>query len=181
LSGDPDTSVSLDGSSAGQMTVTDIADLRITGDITLEAWVNPTDRAGFYNIGSKGTNGHPWLWYLQNTSGLPRFASAFPSFVEATTAPTSGDWSHLAVTRSGTTITHYLNGVANGTDTLATTTDDGGNFIVGNHPSVGIFKGGIDEVAVYGTALSEARLLAHYQAGAPVASTVKQLALLGVG
>ena len=71
----------------------------------------------------------------------------------------------LSVTRSGTTYRLYVNGVqvATATGTMVTPTGGGRFGAVGGAP----FKGVIDEAAIYPTALSAARIAAHYAAGRP--------------
>jgi chitinase len=55
--------------------------------------------------------------------------------ITATNAVTANQWNHIAVVRSGSTITHYLNGTANGTGTSSATftplTTD--NFAIGSN------------------------------------------------
>ena len=75
----------------------------------------------------------------------------------------------------------FINGVSKGTKTHATDFDaTPGNFNVGKRSTASDpFDGKIDEAAIYGTILSSARILAHYNAGAggaawaqPVADTL---------
>jgi len=43
------------------------------------------------------------------------------------TAITSGQWNHIVASQSGTTVSFYLNGAADGTPSVSTTLGDGGN------------------------------------------------------
>ena len=84
------------------------------------------------------------------------------------------NWHHIVTTWDGTTIKVYADGVlatsgtpgpinrSTATDLLIAngrSTDDGGN------PYYGSPYNGMDDVSFYGTPLSAAAVLAHYQAG----------------
>jgi hypothetical protein len=78
------------------------------------------------------------------------------------------EWTHLVMTRSGSTLRLYLNGTA-----VATATASGplntssGVLAIGRTGSVAVdyFKGSIDEVAVYPSALSATAIAEHYRIG----------------
>jgi hypothetical protein len=76
-----------------------------------------------------------------------------------------GSWHQIDVTYDGTTVTAYLDGQPVGTTllngTLNTTT---GSFNIAGGPSENIFTGSLEEVSVYPTALSAARIAAHFAA-----------------
>lgn len=79
---------------------------------------------------------------------------------------------HLVATYNGTTIRMYVDGVEQRNAPLATPTslvyDDVTTPLgQGNQFVTGPFLGDLDEVAVYSTVLSPARIMAHYTAGAP--------------
>lgn len=73
---------------------------------------------------------------------------------------------HLTLTYDGTTAIFYVQGVSRVTNT-PTLNITYGNASIGQDVGTGLFLSGvIDEVAIYNSALSAARVLAHYQAGA---------------
>jgi hypothetical protein len=78
-----------------------------------------------------------------------------------------GAWHHVvAAFDRDAGITVHVDGVSR--FTAATTIgsiDNTGPFLVGKSTGYGYFSGEIDEVAVYPTALSAARVQAHYSAG----------------
>jgi hypothetical protein len=81
---------------------------------------------------------------------------------------TSVGWSHLAMTRSGSILRLYLNGTAVATSTASGPLNtSSGILAIGRTGSVSVdyFKGGIDEVAVYPTALSAAAIAEHHRVG----------------
>jgi hypothetical protein len=82
-----------------------------------------------------------------------------------------GQWTHLAVSRNGTSVTFYKNGVSLGSDTL------GGDTVVNNIGSLGGygdgtfgFQGRIDDVRIYSRALSAAEIKQLYNLGAATIS-----------
>ncbi len=130
----------------------------ITGNMTIEAWVNPTDYSNFNGILSKtaGNQPKPYDFYLVQGSGIPVLfrgnGTGANSNVNATTAPPTGVWSHIVVTTSGSTVNHYLNGVPNGSGNLgpAGTPANGTDIAyIGTRSDLATrFKGGIDEVRI---------------------------------
>ena len=94
----------------------------------------------------------------------------------ASTAMVSGGIYHLVAVADGTDVILYVNGVE------AARTACVGNFgstleapVIGD--TAAGFSGIVDEVAWYGTALSPARVLAHYEAGKPAPPTPYDLVI----
>jgi hypothetical protein len=94
---------------------------------------------------------------------------------------TTGVWNHVAATWDGATIRFYINGVAagiasaSGTLSTYTTPVDLGTYENLRGSGSSYFWGGtLDEVAVYATALSAARISSHYSAAtsAPACSDI---------
>jgi len=165
---DSDTAITLDGST-GYVSVPDAASLHIVGDITIEAWVHPTDLLNFNMIVTKDllNVARPYEFRLDQTTGKAVLLNQAGVAVTATTGVAAGAWTHVAVTVAAGTATHYLNGAANGTGASSASTDGGGPLLIGARADLAAsqkFKGIIDEVAIYNSALSVTRLLAHFNA-----------------
>ncbi|MCC7451492.1 MAG: hypothetical protein IT324_29050, partial [Anaerolineae bacterium] len=143
--------------------------LNIKGDITLEAWANPAvlnsldrmivHKGGYqYRLGLNNSN----KWYGRV------YISGSPYDVVAPTTAAVGRWDYIAMTRSGSTLTLYINGVA-----VATGTASGSLVTTSNALAIGrkgslseaYFNGAIDEVAIYNKALTADQIAAHYNAG----------------
>jgi hypothetical protein len=173
---DGSTAVAFSGAGTQRVDVAHAASLALTGAFTLEAWVNPTDRANFYWIVAKtsGALPAPFEWRLENTTGLPNLlygdGGASPGTVVGTTAPALGVWSHVAVTVTAgltPTVTHYLNGAPNGSAVGAShaRADGGLSLRLATRDDLFAgFKGGLDEIPVYNAVLSGASLAAHFAA-----------------
>lgn len=145
--------------------IADANQISLTGDFTLEAWVKVTDFITFRSIMGK-TNGQqpaPFDFYLNQTSGVPRILvgnGSTAQIVVATNAPPVGEWAHLAVVKSGTSITHYLNGAPNGTGTITTpAVDNNGTLRIGSRDDESIWmKGRMDEVRLWNIARTESQI-----------------------
>jgi hypothetical protein len=91
------------------------------GDFTVELWVYPTSTPDAYNciIGNFSESGTTYGWNLMLTSGqLVHVNVAGTSNNSAQTVPLN-TWSHLAITRAGSTVFIFVNGKKD-TTTLTT-------------------------------------------------------------
>jgi len=133
---------------------------------TVEAWVKPLDANGRWFAGW-GTNSTDRVFDV----GVSGSAVIVAGYADDLTFPTStlvnGAWHHVAVSYDGTTATAYVDGVAIGSKSFArplNTITDGflriGATVNGGSPTYG----GLDEVAIYPTALTAAQISAHYAA-----------------
>jgi hypothetical protein len=175
LAGDPNTAMTFNG---GYVNVPNKANLDPTGDLTVEAWAKPTTLGVTQTVVHKGdgTSESGWQYRLSMTSSNHWRGTVYVGGTAYTvTDPnteSAGQWYYLAMTRSGSTLTLYVNGAA-----VATTTVGGalnsttGLLAIGrtgsaSEPSWSTypFAGTIDEVAVYNHALTATRVQAHYAA-----------------
>lgn len=136
------------------------------GDVfTLEAWVKRQDSTTTeHNIITKDTNGY-MLGILDNQVFLARPGVAL--IAESSITITDTDtWHHLVATKDGATSKIYVDGedvTSLGTNSTITNTTSA-LFIGHGHAANRHLVSHLDEVAVYPTALSGARILAHYEA-----------------
>ena len=92
-----------------------------TGDFTIEFWMNPSNITGTWQaiISRKyqGSGG----WRIYKTAGSNNLSFYHPSGYYSTTNTglTNGTWHHIAVVRSGSTLTTYVDGTSRGTDTIS--------------------------------------------------------------
>jgi len=81
-------------------------------------------------------------------------------------AVTAGAWHHIVATYDETKVVLYLDGVAIGEVPSGSELPSGMELVVGFRDGDSrVFRGAIDEVAIYGRALSAARVHAHYALG----------------
>jgi hypothetical protein len=145
------------GTSA-KVTIPDAPSLRLTTDMTLEAWVKPSKvTRAWRDVIYKGNDNY----FLEATTNrkVPGGGGTFgPNdvWMYGTAALAVNTWTHLALIYDGVTLRLYVNGVQVAsraqTGNLATSANPlqiGGDSIFGQY-----FQGTIDEVRIYNQALS---------------------------
>ena len=146
------------------------ASLRVTGDITIMAWVNVTNYSALRCLISKSNSGGfpaPYDVYMTTGAGpyMSRGNGTLYASSNGTSSPAAGQWRHIAVTMAGTTVQYYVQGGTNGSSQpLSTTIGD-----TGENCAVGIRKDGatkmlglIDELRLYNRALTATEIARHY-------------------
>ena len=122
-------SVYFDGTSGNWLGVADSADLNVgTGDFTLECWIKPegTDFGGIF--GAYAYAGDAVLFQISN-GGVLRFVNPSGITVTGSTNMRSktGDWHHIAMCRSGSTLRGFVDGVQEISTSYSTAIDWGHN------------------------------------------------------
>jgi hypothetical protein len=112
--------VSFDGS-GDTLTVTSSDFSFGTGDFTIECWYNLTATPTNFYIFDFGSNGMRFQIYDSGSGPMVYMMTSTSTYV---TAPansyvTVGQWYHIAMTRRGTTVTAFINGISQGTQTVA--------------------------------------------------------------
>jgi hypothetical protein len=157
-----------------------------SSDYTWSMWINPdtvAEEAGLFTQGETGcfenNKGHGYsivrtisdkigfLFYVTQFSGGEIKCDPYLGLTSADEV-NDGEWSHIAVTKTGAIINFYINGNPSGTGSSATQDYSGLNKHIGTkfstagpNPSNN-FKGKIDEVMVYNVALSEEDVMKIY-------------------
>jgi MSHA biogenesis protein MshQ len=145
---------------------------------SFEAWVKPVTDTYYHNVLSRSdgqasaTTGYLMYIEPQATPALMDFAhysgTGMTDIAESNTAIATGTFTHLVGVYDGMNVYIYANGMLMGSAATTFTTPATTNPFVVGAQSGGLtswFNGQIDEVAVYGTALSQARIVAHYNVG----------------
>jgi RHS repeat-associated protein len=133
---------------------------------TFEVWerATATGTMGLLSYGTASTNQYIALDITNTTLSL----DAYTNYVMISTSSSleDGKWHQVAATFDGTsTVTLYVDGAAIGTGTLSpSTTLQQGLWLGSALDGASYFQGALAEVAVYPTALSAARIQAHYSA-----------------
>ncbi len=154
-------------------------DLRLTGaDFTLAMWVQYTGDisipAAFMTVDDGPGARNKWLWlhrggqnafHINDTSGVQTWLDS--DFWR----PTTGRWTHVAITREGDDYTHYLDGRSlgslNSPRQISSAVSE--PLRIGSANGTFPFEGVIDEAAMFGRALSATEINAVMQDGlAPV-------------
>ncbi|HEY8473212.1 MAG TPA: LamG-like jellyroll fold domain-containing protein [Natronosporangium sp.] len=140
-------------------------------DFTIATWVNPAATTQWSRIFDFGSGQQTNMFLTVNAGGGPRFAittsgAGGEQRVDSSAGqlPT-GQWSHIAITKSGTTATLYLNGEPVGSNPnltlspadLGATTQ---NWIGRSQYPDPLFNGTIDEFQIYDRGLTQAEVQA---------------------
>ncbi|HEX3737553.1 MAG TPA: LamG-like jellyroll fold domain-containing protein [Solirubrobacterales bacterium] len=129
---------------------------------TLEAWVDPEDSRD-ESIAGQGDAGELFI-----TGG--HFAYRHMSqTVVASVGPNPVHWTQVTGVWDGVTISIYVDGVLRGSVEATERPSSSSTFYVGYGEHAPWFKGAIDEVAYYDTALTPARIYQHFLADPPPA------------
>lgn len=164
--------------------IPDASALRLTGSITLEAWVyRPSAATGFRTVFAKGrttsvtslqTNYSLRVTSNRQLSFRYDVGSTDHDYRTGNDAVPVDEWAHVAFTftyGTGSSAKPYVNGTevsaswvsGSGGSTPNTNSEP---LLLGVYHDQNFWSGRIDEVALYTTALSAARIEAHYNAGA---------------
>jgi hypothetical protein len=150
------------------VTRADDATLSPSPNMSWECWIKPTPggigssamsimKKGLHTLGTR-SNGKLY-WQVETPSGA--------TWLDGTTTLASNTTYHIVGTAAAGTYRLYINGVEEpGSFSFETSiTDNSSAFSIGGNVADATFVGVVDEVAFYNTALSGARILAHYNAG----------------
>lgn len=155
----------------------DTGDLSVfeAGATTYEAWFKTTDSGANNCIFSEGltasANGASSILLDSTGRVVARFQNdAGGAFSRNSgTSYNDGAWHHVVMTRSGTTVKLYVDGVQKGADLTISGTYTQDNSRIGTLASSPEYMDGyISELAVYPSVLSAARVLQHYTAATTV-------------
>ncbi len=162
--GIPNQAASLTTGSGG--TVAHNALLDFTDKITVASWIIVPNYSGVKRIVDKINGSTTGNFLLDLNGGTIRFFVASGSVQQSLIGIPSSTWLHVAATYDGTTTCLYINGV------LATSTSTiSGNMTPNTSPlKIGVnqangngFTGGIDDIKIYGRALSLTEIKDLYQ------------------
>jgi hypothetical protein len=151
-------SVAFNGSAGNYITVPTSATMQTTGDFTYEMWVRPTSFTSNNTYFENGTWSGQTTLLRQDGPGNINLYISGSSLGSIAYAPPLNQWTHLALVRSGSTITLYANGTSVGTFTAygAAITPTTPMYIGASTHSGGSqnFNGQIDEFRLWNVARS---------------------------
>lgn len=153
------------GATSGYISVPDAVALRLSGDHSLEAWFITSASSTAQMILSKYTNSGAFAGYGLRVNTTGKVGYWLGDVWQEPATNYRGAWHHVVATLSGTTGTIYIDGSSVSTATRAASMTTSSQFLISNDPGLGQgFDGNLDEVAIYGYALSAAQVTAHFNA-----------------
>ena len=148
-----------------------------TGDFTIDTWVNLTPQLDNPMLPGpqvlvahdEGPGNIPkWMFWIierEGTSRLEFYSYPSEAVINVPWDPTPGQWNHVAVSRSGSTFTFYVNGSDIGTRTYAGSVDDANAPLTLGFAETNISLDGIlDEVEIFNRALSQSEIQGIFNA-----------------
>ncbi len=165
ITGDPSAGAGLDGIDDA-VRVPSSAALGPTAGLSLEAWVDPGAATGTSTILRKDAQ---YLLRLTPSGNLVFRLWKGSETTEFTTAPNlvrPGRYHHVVATWDGVEMALYVNATRRGTTELSGPISSGASslYVGASSGAYDWLKADIDEVAVYGEALSARRVAAHFAA-----------------
>ena len=152
--------------------------LNITNNITVEAWVKPTDDgsqtaiASDMGAGGNLTGEYSWMLGFGVTSSIENFdisPNGSARYYATGEGIENNTWQHIAGTFNGSVVKVYRNGIETGSANYSGTILGNSKHVLIGSRADGVdrlrFKGTIDEVAIYNRSLSAQEILDHYNMG----------------
>lgn len=156
------TALQFDGTN-DYVTAASVAD-HTSGSFTWEVWFKSTQTTGVGTFIRRDGNGAAYLLRL-NAGKIEWYANSAGGMITSATVKADGQWHHAVGVKNGTSTTLYVDGVSAGTGTaVSTATGTTTTYLGSAGGTTEYFNGTLDEVAVYNTALTSTRVLAHYNA-----------------
>jgi hypothetical protein len=181
LAGDSDTATSFDGTS-GKVSVPAATQLDTGDTFTLEAWAKRGSTGGTANQTILSKQGTSWALVFTSANKLALTTSTKTIVSSTSTVADTTTWHHLVATKAGTTAKLFIDGVdVTGTVSKTTVANSTLPLTIGANGSATFFKGVLDEVAVYKSALSADQVTNHLLLGrvacaanSPYSNTISQ-------
>jgi hypothetical protein len=170
LADEDDTAVYFDGASKVDVAFTEALNPEV---FTFEVWANVESGSTGYRSPMTSRADGPQRGYIfyANPNNEWQFWTGAGSSWHNVAGPTvvEDEWTHLVGVYDGTTKSFYVNGVLVGAAETSVSLNDEHGLRLGAGATEGtgnyFFQGYVDEAAVYNTALSSDRIMAHFLAG----------------
>lgn len=164
--GDVDSYLNLNGTNQ-YADVAQGTDFAPRATYTVEAWFNPTSTTCTYSSSTGcAIVSHPGDYNLMIGDGVIKVELGFNGNLGSTAistgiSPVANSWQHVALVKSGASVTIYLNGNSIATSTISgysSAATSGNSFRVGYDSYSRYFSGAIDDVRLYSTALTQTQV-----------------------
>ncbi|MBD3361836.1 hypothetical protein GF358_03520, partial [Candidatus Woesearchaeota archaeon] len=162
---------SFDGTTNGEIGISDSPPVNITGNITVSAWIYPKSLGGaaIYRgiVEKKDSNLYASEGYILNidSNGNARFnIGNGTTGANADVSVSTNEWAHITGVYNGTGAYIYKNGILSGSDTtnVPTLEPTTSGVRIGRWDGQEIFNGSIDDVRIYSRALTSTEVAGLY-------------------
>ena len=154
--------------SSSYITVPDNSSIDLATNFTVTGWIK-RNVLGNYDV-IYGSGQQTNYWYVQISNGNKLVFSKRDITDFSANTVIDANWHHIAVVKngdSGTNLSFYFDGKADGTASVGSVTTPSGTKYIGNFASGGsIFHGNLDDVRIYNRALSASEVAKLYKQGA---------------
>ena len=165
LAGDPDTAVKLDGST-GIVNVPHASSLDVGDNFTLEAWVKRGAVSTSTNQAVASQQAKAWLLMFNPSNQLVLRDATVADVVHSTTTVTDSAWHQVAVTKNGSAVHLYIDGVdRTGSVSNQTLQNNTLPLTIGQSSNTSWFNGTVDDVSLYRRDLSASEIQSHHNTG----------------
>lgn len=142
-----------------------------TGSFTIECWVYfnvVTTYSPFIQNDTIGASNNTKWWFAYNSSQLRLGQHGTANGAYCSWSPSANNWYHVVVTRSGTTVSMYINGVSQTVTSNIGSTSFGENGLsIGGMSTPYYLNGKIGQIRIYkGKSLSSTEIKSNYTATA---------------
>ena len=151
--------------------IPDSDSLDLSNSLTISMWVNPNRHRNWQGLIGKWQTGQQSFAITPGSSGHIRWISSVSGrgvsnvIIGKTPIPLK-TWSHIAVTKDGSSLKIYLNGRLDKDASIAAQLFVGkSSLFIGSESTFWPFDGSIDEVIIFNTALNADELTAIYRSG----------------
>ncbi|MBI3556830.1 MAG: hypothetical protein HY074_11250 [Deltaproteobacteria bacterium] len=177
MGADPGQTAATITSNATNMSFTRIP---LAAGLTLEAWINTTDSSAGVAFAGNAKNSifgdtnaavHLGFGIESGLVTYRHFDGALWQVVQSGHTVDDGNWHHVAVEHNSATglANIFVDGVLDGALVITYSVASAAVSVVGGgNGGTDFFNGSIEEVAVFPTPLSAAKILTHFQAGRPM-------------
>lgn len=156
--------------------VADSTNLRITGNLTISAWIKTScTTCTIMNKGTSNGGQSAYSFGLNASGNLRYWNNSGTSIATGNTAVNTNTWTHVAVSLSSTTASFYVNGAANGSGTVQSAYASTCAVFVGARDSsatgncnisvIEFFNGSIDEGKIDNVARTADEIRQTYEVG----------------
>lgn len=141
-----------------------VSNIATGNDHTLAYWIKPDTNTGGDNWNILLDNNSNYIFGYRNNK-IAHYTYQSNDLTYSNTDLTVGSWNHVVMTKSGTTTTYYLNGVADGGGTMVVRALNSGNYTVGSRPTGTYpYDGEVASMHVYNKVLSATEVAKNFNA-----------------